>query len=62
VNRILMPYLNESATMLEQGDAIEESDKALLTFGMPMAAFILLRRDRHRRRPQGRGHPSTGTR
>ena len=42
VNRILMPYLNEAATILEQGAAIDEIDKALLRFGMPMGAFILL--------------------
>ena len=42
VNRILMPYLNEAAVMLEQGRTIEEIDHALLQFGMPMGAFILL--------------------
>ncbi len=42
VNRILMPYLNESAAMLEQGNTIEEIDAALLRYGMPMGAFILL--------------------
>jgi len=42
VNRILMPYLNEAATMLEQGNTIEKIDEALLSFGMPMGAFILL--------------------
>jgi 3-hydroxyacyl-CoA dehydrogenase/enoyl-CoA hydratase/3-hydroxybutyryl-CoA epimerase len=42
VNRILMFYLNEAATMLEQGAAIEEVDAALQQFGMPMGAFILL--------------------
>jgi 3-hydroxyacyl-CoA dehydrogenase/enoyl-CoA hydratase/3-hydroxybutyryl-CoA epimerase len=42
VNRLLMFYLNEAATMLEQGAAIEEVDHALQQFGMPMGAFILL--------------------
>lgn len=42
VNRLLMPYLNEAVLMLEEGATIEEIDKALLDFGMPMGAFILL--------------------
>jgi 3-hydroxyacyl-CoA dehydrogenase / enoyl-CoA hydratase / 3-hydroxybutyryl-CoA epimerase len=42
VNRILMPYLGEAVAMLEQGGTIEEIDGALLQFGMPMGAFILL--------------------
>jgi 3-hydroxyacyl-CoA dehydrogenase/enoyl-CoA hydratase/3-hydroxybutyryl-CoA epimerase len=42
VNRILMPYLNEAAILLGQGDTIEDIDHALLSFGMPMGAFILL--------------------
>ncbi len=42
VNRILMPYLNEAAMMLEQGGTIEGIDRVLLKFGMPMGAFILL--------------------
>ncbi len=42
VNRILMPYLGEAASMLEQGGSIEGIDGALLQFGMPMGAFILL--------------------
>jgi 3-hydroxyacyl-CoA dehydrogenase / enoyl-CoA hydratase / 3-hydroxybutyryl-CoA epimerase len=42
VNRILMPYLNEAARMLEQGETIDDIDNALLSFGMPMGAFILL--------------------
>ncbi len=41
VNRILMPYLNEAATMLDKGNTIENIDNALLSFGMPMGAFIL---------------------
>ncbi len=42
VNRILMPYLNEAATMLEEGNTVEDIDHTLLSFGMPMGAFILL--------------------
>ena len=42
VNRILMPYLGEATRMLEEGGTIEEIDEALLRFGMPMGAFILL--------------------
>jgi len=42
VNRILMPYLGEAVRMLEQGATIEEIDRTLLAFGMPMGAFILL--------------------
>jgi 3-hydroxyacyl-CoA dehydrogenase/enoyl-CoA hydratase/3-hydroxybutyryl-CoA epimerase len=42
VNRILMPYLGEAARMLEQGSAVQDIDLALLRFGMPMGAFILL--------------------
>jgi len=42
VNRILMPFLGEALRMLEEGGRIEEIDHALLNFGMPMGAFILL--------------------
>jgi 3-hydroxyacyl-CoA dehydrogenase/enoyl-CoA hydratase/3-hydroxybutyryl-CoA epimerase len=42
VNRILMPYLGEAIALLEQGSGIDEVDEALLQFGMPMGAFILL--------------------
>ncbi len=42
VNRVLMPYLGEAVTMLEQGGTIDGIDRALLQFGMPMGAFILL--------------------
>ena len=42
VNRILMPYLGEALTMLEEGSGLDEIDQALLRFGMPMGAFILL--------------------
>jgi 3-hydroxyacyl-CoA dehydrogenase/enoyl-CoA hydratase/3-hydroxybutyryl-CoA epimerase len=42
VNRILMPYLGEALAMLEEGSGIAAVDQALLRFGMPMGAFILL--------------------
>ncbi len=42
VNRLLMPYLNEAARMLEDGVSMQAIDEALLRFGMPMGAFILL--------------------
>lgn len=42
VNRILMPYLGEALRMLEEGASVEAIDAALLRFGMPMGAFILL--------------------
>jgi 3-hydroxyacyl-CoA dehydrogenase/enoyl-CoA hydratase/3-hydroxybutyryl-CoA epimerase len=42
VNRILMPYLGESLRMLEEGGAIDGIDDALMHFGMPMGAFVLL--------------------
>ncbi len=42
VNRLLMPYLNEAVIMLKEGADMEEVDEALLDFGMPMGAFILL--------------------
>ncbi len=42
VNRILMPYLGEAVALLEEGGKIEEIDRVLLRFGMPMGAFILL--------------------
>ncbi len=42
VNRILMPYLGEAVVLLEEGGKIDEIDRALLQFGMPMGAFILL--------------------
>lgn len=42
VNRILAPYLNEGAFMLAEGVSIEEIDRAMLDFGMPMGPFRLL--------------------
>ncbi|HVM32395.1 MAG TPA: 3-hydroxyacyl-CoA dehydrogenase NAD-binding domain-containing protein [bacterium] len=43
VNRLLLPYLNEAAYALQEGAApMEEMDKALRAFGMPMGPFALL--------------------
>ncbi len=42
VNRLLLPALNEAARMLEEGVALVAIDRALLDFGLPMGAFILL--------------------
>ncbi|MFN8369661.1 MAG: 3-hydroxyacyl-CoA dehydrogenase NAD-binding domain-containing protein [Bacteriovoracaceae bacterium] len=42
VNRILMPYLNEAAYLLEEGVSIEAIDKACLDFGMPMGPCRLM--------------------
>jgi 3-hydroxyacyl-CoA dehydrogenase/enoyl-CoA hydratase/3-hydroxybutyryl-CoA epimerase len=42
VNRTLMPFLGEAVLMLEEGGSIEGIDDALMRFGMPMGAFILL--------------------
>ncbi|MBK1880332.1 3-hydroxyacyl-CoA dehydrogenase NAD-binding domain-containing protein [Pelagicoccus mobilis] len=41
VNRILIPYLNESAYMLQEGTSMERIDKALEDFGLPMGPFAL---------------------
>ena len=41
VNRALLPYLNESAKMFEEGENIEHIDKILTDFGMPMGPFTL---------------------
>jgi len=41
VNRILLPYLNEAAFLLHEGFGIEEIDKKIEKFGMPMGPFIL---------------------
>lgn len=42
VNRILMPYLVEAASIFEQGGDPEEIDNAMLDFGMPMGPLRLL--------------------
>ncbi|WP_025563091.1 3-hydroxyacyl-CoA dehydrogenase NAD-binding domain-containing protein [Psychromonas sp. SP041] len=41
VNRILLPYLNEAAYLLQEGADIEKVDSAITTFGMPMGPFQL---------------------
>jgi 3-hydroxyacyl-CoA dehydrogenase/enoyl-CoA hydratase/3-hydroxybutyryl-CoA epimerase len=42
VNRILLPYLIESAWMFEEGCAIRRIDEALERFGMPMGPLKLV--------------------
>jgi 3-hydroxyacyl-CoA dehydrogenase/enoyl-CoA hydratase/3-hydroxybutyryl-CoA epimerase len=42
VNRILAPYLNEAGWLLSEGGRIDEIDKSLVQFGMPMGPFRLL--------------------
>jgi len=42
VNRLLMPYLNESCYILSNGHSVEFVDKALLKFGMPMGPLHLI--------------------
>jgi 3-hydroxyacyl-CoA dehydrogenase/enoyl-CoA hydratase/3-hydroxybutyryl-CoA epimerase len=41
VNRILLPYLNEAAFILEESSNVEQIDTTLKEFGMPMGPFIL---------------------
>jgi len=41
VNRILMPYLMEAVTLVEEGIAPAAIDKAALDFGMPMGPVLL---------------------
>jgi len=41
VNRILAPYMNEAATLLQEGQTVEHIDKAILKFGMPMGPLTL---------------------
>ena len=43
VNRLLMPYLNEAAFLLQEGQhQPQEIDEDLVSFGMPMGPFTLL--------------------
>jgi len=42
VNRILTPYMNEAAHLLEEGNSIDSLDEAMLDFGMPMGPMALL--------------------
>lgn len=41
VNRILLPYLNEAAFILNEGSKIEHIDHLIKAFGMPMGPFNL---------------------
>ncbi len=41
VNRILLPYMNEAAYLLQEGVDIEQVDQALTEFGMPLGPFQL---------------------
>ncbi|OGH57381.1 MAG: hypothetical protein A3G34_04275 [Candidatus Lindowbacteria bacterium RIFCSPLOWO2_12_FULL_62_27] len=42
VNRVLMPYMNESAYLLSEGVRIDHIDRLALKFGMPMGPLHLL--------------------
>ncbi|HEX6628156.1 MAG TPA: fatty acid oxidation complex subunit alpha FadJ, partial [Gemmatimonadaceae bacterium] len=42
VNRILAPYINEAAILLDQGVAVEIIDKALVDFGFPVGPITLI--------------------
>ncbi len=39
VNRVLMPYLREALALFEEGFAIQDVDRAMRAFGMPMGPF-----------------------
>jgi 3-hydroxyacyl-CoA dehydrogenase / enoyl-CoA hydratase / 3-hydroxybutyryl-CoA epimerase len=41
VNRILLPYMNEAAYLLQEGGEIKQIDNIIEQFGMPMGPFIL---------------------
>ena len=41
VNRILLGYINEAGRILEEGGGIEEIDRVMTDFGMPMGPFEL---------------------
>ena len=42
VNRILAPYLSEAVRLLEEGCGIEEVDRAMTRFGMPVGPLALI--------------------
>lgn len=42
VNRLLLPYLNESMYLMQEGYSIEDIDRAYLEYGMPMGPCHLL--------------------
>jgi len=41
VNRILLPYMNEAAWLLQEGGEVVDIDRAIVRFGMPMGPFTL---------------------
>jgi 3-hydroxyacyl-CoA dehydrogenase/enoyl-CoA hydratase/3-hydroxybutyryl-CoA epimerase len=41
VNRILLPYMNEAAFLLQEGAEVKRVDAIIEKFGMPMGPFIL---------------------
>jgi 3-hydroxyacyl-CoA dehydrogenase/enoyl-CoA hydratase/3-hydroxybutyryl-CoA epimerase len=41
VNRLLLPYMVEAVSLLEEGYSIKKIDKAMLDFGMPMGPIEL---------------------
>lgn len=41
VNRILLPYMNEAAYLLQEGAEINRVDAVIEKFGMPMGPFVL---------------------
>jgi len=41
VNRILLPYMNEAARLLQEGGDLERIDHVVYRFGMPMGPFTL---------------------
>jgi 3-hydroxyacyl-CoA dehydrogenase/enoyl-CoA hydratase/3-hydroxybutyryl-CoA epimerase len=42
VNRVLMAYMNEALFLLREGTPIEDADRAMVRFGMPVGPFELL--------------------
>lgn len=42
VNRILLPYLNEAAFLMEEGVPVKDLEEACLNFGMPMGPCRLI--------------------
>jgi 3-hydroxyacyl-CoA dehydrogenase/enoyl-CoA hydratase/3-hydroxybutyryl-CoA epimerase len=40
--RVLAPYLNEAARLIEEGAAVEDVDRAMLDFGFPVGPIALL--------------------
>ena len=42
VNRLLLPYLNEATYLLIDGAPIDEIDRVMLEFGMPMGPMELI--------------------